>query len=212
MSRSALRLLVLPLLLWAGASCTMSGFRPPPESVRPAALPALQAVLPSPYSTDGARDPAPRAISAPPSSAEPARPAADVGAAGDGPSAARQAQATGDPPSSVRLVGAAPALTETLNNALQTLAKEQKENERLTESVRSLEQQLADKERVVGDLTERMHGNDARIQGLESSLQQWKLDVLGFRDEMRKTEEAEIEVLQKVLVLLEGFRKDKVAE
>ena len=40
----------------------------------------------------------------------------------------------------------------------------------------------------------------------------WKQDVLGFRDEMRAYEEAEIEVLREVAVLLRGFKKESDAQ
>ncbi len=112
----------------------------------------------------------------------------------------------------LQLGGAAPALTETLNQTLKMLSKEQGENERLRQKVSQLEAQLAEKDKTIADLNSQLEGSGSRIGELEAALDQWKSDVLGFRDEMRKAEEAEIEVLQKMLTLLQSFRKEATAE
>jgi hypothetical protein len=99
-------------------------------------------------------------------------------------------------------------LTETLNETLDVLAKQKNENERLRTTIRSLEQDLARKEKALSELSAELEGDQGKVQELEQSLERWKADILGFREEMRLAEEAEIEVLRKILVLLQDLSKE----
>jgi hypothetical protein len=45
---------------------------------------------------------------------------------------------------------------------------------------------------------------------MEAALTRWKEDVLGFREEMRDYEGAQIEVLQEILLLLKEFKKKEI--
>jgi len=126
--------------------------------------------------------------------------------------AARPASLTADELPDIRLNAQAPALTETLDLSLDMLAEARVENAKLKEQIASLEKRLADKESAMQGLAEQLAQAETRIQQFEEALEKWKQDVLGFRDEMRAYEEAEIEVLQEVAVLLRGFKKQSEAQ
>ncbi len=102
-----------------------------------------------------------------------------------------------------------PALTETLQRTLDMLTEARAENSRLKEKVVELNKELQEKEHQIADLTVRVEGGQSKVAELEQALDKWKKDVLGFRDEMRKAEEAELEVLQEILTLLKGFKKEQ---
>lgn len=116
------------------------------------------------------------------------------------------------PTRDIRLGQPEPALTETLDRALAMLEKERAESQRLKQTITLLEQQLADRGKTIAELSAQMESCAERAQTLELSLEQWKRDVLGFRDEMRQAEEAEIEVLQQILIILKSFQKEKELE
>ena len=126
--------------------------------------------------------------------------------------AARPAPLTADELPDIRLNSRAPALTETLERALDMLDEARVENAKLKEQIASVEKALADKESALQGLGEQLAQAETRIQQFEEALEKWKQDVLGFRDEMRAYEEAEIEVLQEVAVLLRGFKKQSEAQ
>ena len=83
----------------------------------------------------------------------------------------------------------------------QTLRTENKE---LAKTVSALQAELnqANKE-----LTQ---ANDMLIE-MRVELNNWKMDVLGFRDEMRKAEKVQLETLVKILKVLGGEVKDNPA-
>jgi chromosome segregation ATPase len=116
-----------------------------------------------------------------------------------------------EPTPDIKLGGSGPALTETLDRALDRLAEESAANQRLRETVATLEHALAEKEGMIDDLTGELSTCDAKIAQMEDALEQWKKDVLGFRSEMRDYEEAQIQVLQEIAVLLKGFKKEQEA-
>ncbi|MCK4282845.1 MAG: hypothetical protein KAX44_00905 [Candidatus Brocadiae bacterium] len=104
------------------------------------------------------------------------------------------------------------ALTETLNKTLNMLSQAREENEKLQETVAELRQQLQEKSSAVNQLQTQLQAGDEKVQELEAALRTWQADVLGFRDEMRQAEEAELEVLQQILTLLQIFKKEKGIE
>jgi predicted RNase H-like nuclease (RuvC/YqgF family) len=117
-----------------------------------------------------------------------------------------------EPAPGVRLTSGPPALTETLNSALDRLAEERAQNQLLRETVASQERALTEKDNKVKELTVQLETYDAKIRSMQEALEKWKDDVLGFRDEMRDYEEAQIQVQQEILVLLRGFKKDAQAK
>ena len=108
-------------------------------------------------------------------------------------------------PAAVPLGVAAPALTETLDRTLDELAAAQEETETLLVTVRDLEEAAAQKDRKIEELAAGLLACDTTIAELEAALKGWQLDVIGFRDELRDYEEAEIEVLQEMARLLRGL-------
>jgi len=112
----------------------------------------------------------------------------------------------------IKLAQPSPALTESLSQVLGMLEKEKAENERLRREVAALQGQIAEKDRTITQLTLERDAFTDQVQALEGSLGKWKQDVLGFRDEIRQAEEAEIEVLQQVLLILKSFQKEEVPQ
>ena len=146
---------------------------------------------------------------APPATAVAAPVVAAVQPAAPEPAPPRVAEPSGDIKMSA---AAAPALTETLNSAVQRLAEEKAENQRLRDTVAAQERALAEKDSMIQQLKADLATYDTRIKGLEESLEKWKADILGFRDEMRSCEEAQIQVQQEILMLLKGFKKEGQAK
>ena len=112
----------------------------------------------------------------------------------------------------IRLGADRPALTETLERALEMLTEQRARNEKLKETVASLERSLAAKDDAIEDLNRQLTESGTRVKEFETNIEKWKQDVLGFRDEMRASQEAEIEVLQQVVLLLREFKKESDAE
>ena len=142
------------------------------------------------------------------------------------PAPAPAAPAPADPPPAPRLVtvpgsedssdlafnAKAPAVTETLEKTVDMLLQAKADNERLKAALADTEKKLAEKDASVQELTQQLDVASGDVGKLQDALEKWKTDVLGFRDEMRQADEAEIEVLQQILTLLKGFAKEKPAE
>lgn len=204
-----LRLGISVLVLLASTSCAA-----PAARVRPADVPVRQETAAEPAGAE-VTPTEPQVQTQPvaaPSSAD------TLGAAavdGDGtPEAPEQPLAAPPevPGRQIKLAQQSPALTETLSQVLGMLEKEKAENERLRREVAALGQQLAEKDRTIAQLTLERDAFTEQLQTLEGSLGKWKQDVLGFRDEMRQAEEAEIEVLQQILLILKSFQKEGVPQ
>lgn len=71
------------------------------------------------------------------------------------------------------------------------------ENSRLTQAVSALETELNQAKKELSE------ANDLLIE-MRIELNNWKADVLGFRDEMRKADQAQLETLLKILNALGG--------
>ncbi len=67
-----------------------------------------------------------------------------------------------------------------------------------TELNRQLETAKADLERTRNELNE---ANEF-LQEMHAELNKWKADVLGFRDEMRQAQKAQLEALSRILLIL----------
>lgn len=76
----------------------------------------------------------------------------------------------------------------------QTLAAE---NSRLVPQITVLEKELAQTKKELSE------ANDLLIE-MRIELNNWKTDVLGFRDEMRQADKAQLETLMKILKVLGG--------
>ncbi|MFO8007174.1 MAG: hypothetical protein R6V05_05485, partial [Candidatus Brocadiia bacterium] len=105
--------------------------------------------------------------------------------------------------------GTGPALTEALESALSRLAEAKAENQRLTDTVARLQDQVADRDQAITRLEQDLADSESVVQQMQQELREWQDDVLGFREEMRKAEEAEMEVLREILSLLQEFKKAK---
>lgn len=103
-------------------------------------------------------------------------------------------------------------VTEALDRALDVLKRETRDNEKLRQTIDSLQEALGEREQTIKGLNSQLETYTARTEKLEDALEKWKEDVLGFRDEMRKAEEAEIGVLQEILMLLRSFKEQENSE
>jgi len=124
------------------------------------------------------------------------------------PAPAQPVHVTAGGISDVRVGVQAPALTETLDRTLNMLAQARLQNEKLKEQLAAAEKELAAMVAERQELNDQLTKAGERVQEFEEAMEKWKQDVLGFRDEMRAYEEAEIEVLREVAVLLRGFKKE----
>ena len=206
-------LLSILVLLPAGVSCSGPGSNEAAETVREVATSISGRSEPKPLYDA----PADRPIADAPE-AGPAGPAPSVAAEAE-PETTVAPEASAAPlprPEAERPVvpfgGAGPALTETLNNTMKMLEEARAENERLKETIGDLRMELQEKENTIQNLRAKAEAGDTRIAETEKALEQWKADVLGFRDEIRQAEEAELQVLQEILTVLKSFKAEKEAE
>ncbi len=181
MNRKAL--LVLAAAVLTAASCTQ--------------FPSLSADPPAVHAGTPAAVPLPAPAPAPAASAEPAPAPRLVTVPGSEESSDLAFNANG------------PAVTETLQKTVDMLLQAKADNERLKVALEDAQKKLAEKDAQVQSLTQQLDVASGDVGKLQDSLEKWKSDVLGFRDEMRKADEAEIEVLQQILTLLKGFAKEK---
>ena len=109
----------------------------------------------------------------------------------------------------VALGRTAHTLTEALDRALDMLTNEREYNQTLRQTLEAQNKGLDQKQQTIDALTLQLQIASGKVAKLEDALDQWKKDVLGFRDEMRTAEEAEIEVLQEILMVLRSLKQDK---
>ena len=220
MSKRVFHLTALMMMVMPWISCALIGDAAPapPETEGPAALSdSTLAVADVPPAQPG--EPEPQVVISPPPEPAPAAPVPTPAKAEPAPVQAaappvQQGAPALAPPEEdlspdIRFNTAGPALTETLDKVFEMLEAERTENEKLRIAIASLQQRLSEKERKIAELTAQLDAGAARVGELEASLEKWKEDVLGFRDEMRAAEEAEIAVLQQILSLLNSFQKER---
>lgn len=89
------------------------------------------------------------------------------------------------------------ALSEELSQVKQEKERLAAQNALLSQKIAPLEQELAQTKKELGE------ANDLLIE-MRIELNNWKSDVLGFRDEMRQADKAQLETLMKILKVLGG--------
>jgi len=103
------------------------------------------------------------------------------------------------------------ALTESLDKALRRIKDQEVEIQRLRADVNALRQQLERSDENVRKLTAELETRDVQVLKLEEAVEKWKKDVVGFREEMRTIEEAEMRALKEIIVLLRSAQPPKAA-
>lgn len=86
-------------------------------------------------------------------------------------------------------------LSETANQLREKNVQLFEENARLKKEVESLKSELAQTQKELEEANE-------FLQKMHVELNQWKSDVLGFREEMRKAQAAQLQALAKILRIL----------
>jgi len=86
----------------------------------------------------------------------------------------------------------------------EDLAKMQEEKKQLAAKNESLQQQIAKcKNELIQTQKELAEANELLVD-MRVDLNNWKSDILGFREEMRKADKAQLETLLKILTILGG--------
>lgn len=86
-------------------------------------------------------------------------------------------------------------LSETANQLRERNIQLFEENARLKKEVETLNSQLRQTQKELDEANE-------FLQKMHAELNQWKADVLGFREEMRKAQAAQLQALAKILRIL----------
>jgi DNA repair exonuclease SbcCD ATPase subunit len=86
----------------------------------------------------------------------------------------------------------------------EKLLAAQRENQELMEKIRALAGQAAKLQAELDGSKKQLKDADAMLLELRTELEKWKTNVLGFREEMRAADQAQLEALHKVLRLLGG--------
>jgi len=101
-------------------------------------------------------------------------------------------------------VESALAWSEKYAGAVEQLARQQEANRQLADEKRQLQQQIASLQAELTQTRKELgEANDLLIE-VRRANDQWKANVLGYRDEMRSAQQAQLEALRKVLRLLGG--------
>lgn len=96
------------------------------------------------------------------------------------------------------------AWSEKYAQAVEQLARQQEANQKLADQNRALESKVAAVESDLAKTRQELKDANDLLIDLRRANEDWKANVLGYRDEMRKAHGAEIEALHKVLRLLGG--------
>jgi hypothetical protein len=88
--------------------------------------------------------------------------------------------------------------------AVEQLARQQEANRKLADENRGLERKIVTLEGELAQTQQELKDANDLLIDLRRANEQWKTNVLGYRDEMRQAHTAELEALHKVLRLLGG--------
>ncbi len=108
--------------------------------------------------------------------------------------------------------GPSSTLTQALDRALDTVKAQEAEIARMEQAIGMLSDQLEQQKLAVKELTAQLQQSDTAITALQEANRQWKHSVIGFREEMRDAEEAEMQAIKEILLLLKGFQHSRVTE
>jgi septal ring factor EnvC (AmiA/AmiB activator) len=143
----------------------------------------------------------------------PARPSAAAAAPAKPPEAAPTAQAHYLAPATLKdeggreLPNATDSAVEWSIKYAQTSEKllaGQRENQELADKNRALASQIVKFQADLDNSQKHIKEAEAMMLELRGELDKWKTNVLGFRQEMRDAQQAQLEALQKILRLLGG--------
>jgi hypothetical protein len=96
-----------------------------------------------------------------------------------------------------------------LANALELLARARAQNSELLKTIADQETLLDEKDRTIAELRNQLSSVSEKVQTLEKDLASWQTEVLGYRKEVRDLLEAQTQVIEKVLALLEDLKKQE---
>lgn len=94
--------------------------------------------------------------------------------------------------------------SEKYAHAVEDLSQEQQRNRKLMDEGRTLQQQLDAAKAELATANRELEEANALLIEVRQENNRWKADVLGYRDEMRRSHLTELEALGKVLRLLGG--------
>lgn len=95
-------------------------------------------------------------------------------------------------------------LSQKYSNLLEDLDRLRQENQRLATENESLKEQIGPcQQQLTQAQKELTEANDLLIE-MRIELNNWKTNILGFRDEMRQADQAQLEALLKILTVLGG--------
>jgi len=101
-------------------------------------------------------------------------------------------------------VESALAWSEKYARAVEQLARQQEENHDLLAEKQQLDQKMVALQAELAQTRKELgEANDLLIE-VRRANDQWKVNILGYRNEMRQAQQAELEALRKVLRLLGG--------
>ncbi|MCY2932037.1 MAG: hypothetical protein NTV86_21595 [Planctomycetota bacterium] len=115
-----------------------------------------------------------------------------------------------NPPVVVREEGSDTAVDKALDWAQKymevsaKLTASEKENRALTEKSQALQQQLDTNKAQLAAAQKELNEANAMLKELETRLTKWQENVLGYRQEMREAQKAQMEAMARVIKLLGG--------
>lgn len=99
-------------------------------------------------------------------------------------------------------VESAMAWMEKYSLAMEAQSKLQQENRQLADKNRQLGEEVVKLQGEFKQLEKELKEANAMLMEQRGELEKWRTNVLGFREEMRRAQEVELEALQKILKLL----------
>ncbi len=93
-------------------------------------------------------------------------------------------------------------LSKKYRQAIEKLVRLQEENQTLSEQNRTLAERVASLQAENTQYRKELSEANALLIEMRGELEKWKNNVLGFREEMRKAQRAQLEALAKVLTIL----------
>ena len=94
--------------------------------------------------------------------------------------------------------------SEKYSRAMEQLAAERKKNRELEEEKRALQAQIGDLHAELARAQQELEEANTLLIDVRAENEKWRANILGYRDEMRRSHLTELEALAKVLKLLGG--------
>lgn len=154
--------------------------------------------------TLGGSDPSAKVATAPAANPQPAAAPVKQGPSGDAPYLAHGAVAAAADAPGDSAVDTALLWAQKYSEASEKIVRLQDENRRLVDDQRQLKEQIVKLQTELSASAQQIQEANNMLMEMRTELENWKTNVLGYRQEMRDAQQTQMKALAKILVLVGG--------